>query len=312
MWLLPNRYRSSSEILTTSHSDSDAAPLAELTPQLEDGYGIKVLHDPQQPVVDIVFVHGLTGGQVSTWAAEGAAQPWPQSFLAKDIPTARISAFGYDADVVKVFGQAGQNKLRQHASNLVACVADLQFESKSAPPIIFVAHSLGGLVCENMLTIASSGEQHWREVLESTIAIAFLGTPHRGSDSASWAKIAGNLVNVARRTNTSILGVLEPDSEVLENVTNDFHNLRRSREDDGKKKVQITCYGEEKAMEMGGKSVLVVPTQSASLDGCTFVTLSGCDHSSMTKFGTKNSEYGKVRTQIKRWIQAMTPAPGSS
>ena len=77
----------------------------------------------------IVFVHGLTGHQLSTWTAVGATVPWPSLLLPKDIPEARISAFGYDADVTKLLGQAGQNTIRQHAKSLLAGLADIRFET---------------------------------------------------------------------------------------------------------------------------------------------------------------------------------------
>jgi hypothetical protein len=66
---------------------------------------------------------------MTTWTAEGAKAPWPELLLSEDIPEARISAFGYDADVVKFLGQAGQNKIRQHANNLLSDLADMRFDS---------------------------------------------------------------------------------------------------------------------------------------------------------------------------------------
>ncbi|KAF2801536.1 ankyrin [Mytilinidion resinicola] len=264
------------------------APAAQQPPEpirkVNDGYGIKVFHDPAKnpinpsnPVVDVVFVHGLTGGQLTTWTAKGAARPWPESLLADDIPNARISSFGYDADVAKIFGgQAGQNGVREHARNLVGCIADqLQFGSEPKLPIIFVAHSLGGL----------------------------------GSELANWGTLAANLVNLAKRTNPGIVGLLKPDSEVLRDVTQDFHALRRTREDTGKRKIAIKCYGEQKAMQLIGKSAIIVPKQSATLDGYELITILGCDHSSMTKLAARDSEYSKVCIQIQRWIEALSPVP---
>jgi hypothetical protein len=84
---------------------------------------------PANSCASIVFIHGLTGGQISTWTAEGSDAPWPKVLLSEDVPDARISAFGYDADVVKLFGQAGSNKIRQHAINLLAGVADMRFDN---------------------------------------------------------------------------------------------------------------------------------------------------------------------------------------
>ena len=68
-------------------------------------------------------MHGLTGSQLSTWTAPGATAPWPSLLLADDIPDARISAFGYDADVVNLLGPAGQIRIRLHARNLIRGMA---------------------------------------------------------------------------------------------------------------------------------------------------------------------------------------------
>ena len=111
-----------------------------------DEYGIKILHGPERPCAEyatthyrpesakqsysIIFVHSLTGRQLSTWTAPGATAPWLKSLLADDIPDARISAFGYDADVVNLLGSAGQNRIRHHATNLFRGVADMWLESE--------------------------------------------------------------------------------------------------------------------------------------------------------------------------------------
>jgi len=107
------------------------------------------------------------------------------------------------------------------------------------------------------LTIADHAEQHEKQILEYTRAIAFLGTPHRGSDLASWGTIAGNMLNLVKRTNTNIVGVLQPDSEVLENVTQGFHTMLRSRERANGASIQITCFVEELPVTRAGKSFLV-------------------------------------------------------
>ena len=74
-------------------------------------------------------MHGLTGSQLSTWTTPGATAPWPSLLLADDIPDAQISAFGYDADVVKLLGSAGQNRIRHHARNLLRGMADMWLDT---------------------------------------------------------------------------------------------------------------------------------------------------------------------------------------
>ncbi|MCJ1231793.1 hypothetical protein MMC12_008472 [Toensbergia leucococca] len=289
--------------------------------ELKDEYGIKVLYGPDQPraeyalihcqldsakqIDSIVFVHGLTGSQLSTWTAPGATAPWPSLLLADDIPDARISAFGYDADVVNLLGPAGQNRIRHHARNLLRGMADMWLDTGvDGLPILFVVHSLGGLVCENALTVANNAEQHERRILECTKAIAFLGTPHRGSDLASWATIAGNMVKVVKPANTDILEVLKPSSEVLENLTQDFHTMLRYREQAQNPSIHITCFVEELPVSKAGKTFMVVPSKSATLERYPYVTIHA-DHIGMTKFKEKNNDYKSVELQLKRWMKEL-------
>ena len=107
------------------------------------------------------------------------------------------------------------------------------------------------------LTVANNAEQHERRILECTKAIAFLGTPHRGSDLASWATIVGNMVKVLKSANTDILEVLKPGSEVLENLTQDFHTMLRYREQAQNPSIDITCFVEELPVSKAGKTFMV-------------------------------------------------------
>ena len=107
------------------------------------------------------------------------------------------------------------------------------------------------------LIVANNAEQHEKRVLEYTKAIAFLGTPHRGSELASWATIMGNMAKVVKPANTDILEVLKPSSEVLENLTQDFHTMLRSREQAQMISIYITCFVEELPVSKAGKTFMV-------------------------------------------------------
>ena len=56
--------------------------------------------------------------------------PWPQTLLANDLPAARVSSFGYDASVAKWFDQASQNRIGDHALNLLGGLASLRSKNK--------------------------------------------------------------------------------------------------------------------------------------------------------------------------------------
>ena len=68
-------------------------------------------------------------------------------------------------------------------------------------------HSLGGLVTKKALCMSeTSPEKHLRQLHNSTIAIAFLGTPHRGSGMATYAEaVVRFLKHVRKRVNQDIV-----------------------------------------------------------------------------------------------------------
>ncbi|OTA89192.1 hypothetical protein M434DRAFT_34467, partial [Hypoxylon sp. CO27-5] len=206
--------------------------------------------------VNVVFVHGLRGHPEHTWTsgdeADGKPQPaksmrrhfsklfhwkertspgetercsevlkgqvfWPRDFLVQDLPDARIWTYGYNADVIGgLFQSNNQNSISQHGRDLAT---KIEREIEHKEPIVFVAHSLGGLLVKDALG-RSNGLQL------RTSSILFLGTPHRGSSYAEWGQIAANLTFlVLQDANKNILRSLEVNSEVLDNIHERFKEI---------------------------------------------------------------------------------------
>jgi hypothetical protein len=126
----------------------------------------------------IIFAHGLTGNREKTWTHRNGIF-WPATLLSEDFPHARIITFGYDADVVRFWTIASSNRLDNHGKSLAYALLD-QRGQVGQRPIIFVAHGLGGLVCEEALNL-SDKRQDLRLILINTLGIIFLGAPHGGS-----------------------------------------------------------------------------------------------------------------------------------
>ncbi|KAI9720681.1 MAG: hypothetical protein M1835_004022 [Candelina submexicana] len=210
-------------------------------------FGLKVLYEPASPsgaVTDICFVHGLTGGWDTTWTAEDSTEPWPKTLLSQDISDVRILSWGYDADIINLWNPASNNRVANHAQNLNGDLARKRDESEHRK-LIFVVHSLGGLLVEEALYLSwNSPDEHIRQVARSTVAIAFLGTPHHGADKAAWGKSGLRLASLTGRPNEDMMGLLAPGSEMLASIQNRFHsNLRIRREENNE--VAITCFYEE-------------------------------------------------------------------
>ncbi|KAK0662486.1 alpha beta-hydrolase [Cercophora samala] len=231
--------------------------------------GFTVLYEPPEnikPEFDIIFVHGLQGHPENTWtffeepskttttttpafirwlaklfkrtrqqtSAEGQATVfWPRDLLSKhaDCSKARIMTYGYNSFVLRIAGDELVNAITmsEHGQSLLHDVARERQNDKSRP-LMFVAHSLGGLLVKAALNTAylerdneSTSDLH--SVLTSTFAIIFLGTPHRGS--ANYADFGRQVAQVAalltvNSYNDKIIRNLAPNNEVLTNLRQNF------------------------------------------------------------------------------------------
>ena len=197
-------------------------------------------------IVDIVFVHGLGGNAYTTWLHMGTNIHWPSALLRKKVPDARIITFGYDADVVNWWHEASTNRVTNHAECMIGELVRLREETKTEDrEIVFVAHSLGGLVTEAVIYFSRhSPFEHIRQIEKNTVGIVFLGTPHLGADAAKWKAFATRLISVIKHANVNIVELLQPDSEMLAIVQKNFQGVLRNRLEE-KRPVEISCFYEE-------------------------------------------------------------------
>lgn len=262
--------------------------------------GLKTLADPQNASVDICFVHGLTGNRVSTWTANGQDKTWMQLFLPQKLPSARILTYGYDAYIVRGIGKtASSNRLSDHAHNLLNDLAtDRDGCGASSRPLIFVAHSLGGLVCKEVLLIAKDNpEVHLQSVFSSARGIVFLGTPHQGSWMASWANIPARSLGVVISTNRSLLNILEESNEFLSSIQQKFLSMIRLLQQNNRQ-LHVACFYEELPLLAVG---LVVPKDSATFPGYNAMSIHA-NHRDMVKFGSEDETgFKRVVGELVRW-----------
>jgi pimeloyl-ACP methyl ester carboxylesterase len=125
--------------------------------------------------------------------------------------------WGYDTVLTKGFSPISKSDLFSHANDLLYA---LERERPKGRSIVFVAHSLGGLLVKEVLHRSQqAGEADLNDIVESTKAVVFLGTPHRGSpEFKKIGDVAGHIVSHIMRmdTNDALLGSLGLDSPELD------------------------------------------------------------------------------------------------
>ncbi|KAK4233048.1 P-loop containing nucleoside triphosphate hydrolase protein, partial [Achaetomium macrosporum] len=304
--LIPWRPKAKTTGSAAQQSQPERPPAAASSSTKTFPSGIKPLCSPAGAIVDIVFVHGLTGDREKTWTASDASEPWPKALLPSELPTARVLTFGYDAYVTDWRGMVSQNRIANHAWNLLtSLVSYRERDDTNERPIIFVCHSLGGLVCEDaLLTSRQRTEPHLHNVLRLTRGIAFLGTPHHGSGLARWAELLSRSIGIIKQTNTQIVEVLKRDSEVLARIQDGFHTMVLARGREGQP-IEISCFFEELPLPGIGQ---VVPQDSAILPGYIPIGIHG-NHMDMTKFASVDDPgFLAVCGELRRWIKQLGKA----
>lgn len=132
----------------------------------------------------VVFVHGLNPkGDLEharkTWTHENGTF-WPETLLPELLPMARILLFAYNSSILS---NASSVPVAGHAQSLLNDVRNKRLEKGEVNrPLIFIAHSLGGLLVKQALIEARLNERKYGCLKTSTHGLVFFATPHTGGN----------------------------------------------------------------------------------------------------------------------------------
>jgi len=236
-------------------------------------YGLQTLL-PQKPdafnCVDVVAVHGLNGHYLDTWIDEATGVNWLVNLIPEIFRTymfdlkARVMSFYYNS--VLQFGKGTSDVFIFANQLLEGLVAERSSMMEAARPIVFICHSLGGLVFKQVRRLSGSllcaylslspqalvrahEKKQYRGLRGNFRAVFFFGTPHRGSKLAPMATMLGKLLRAASlgtRTNVQLAKDLEPNSRVLERISESFVANCTEAENGYRDLKIVSCYETQK------------------------------------------------------------------
>lgn len=88
-------------------------------------YGLNVVHEAPDALVDIVFVHGLNGHPHRTWTSSKTGVFWPVDLLPDVLSSCRVRilSYGYNANVTSFTDGASKDRILNHSETLAASLA---------------------------------------------------------------------------------------------------------------------------------------------------------------------------------------------
>ena len=214
----------------TSNADSsypaeettDLSTTTLLDARTFDQLGLHLVHHVQVAVCDIVFVHGLCGSAMKTWSwKRDTAQFWP-AWLGDDeqLHKTRVFTFGYNSNFK---GSGTNSNITDFAKDLLLHLLTFSHgdsEPIGGRPIIFVAHSMGGLVVKKAYIIGKHDPQ-FSGIIAQVYGMLFLATPHRGSQ---YAKMLNNILATIPMgpPPKAYVASLDAQSEALQDINEQF------------------------------------------------------------------------------------------
>ena len=171
----------------------------------------------------------------------------------------------------------------ERASNVLELIAG---NSIGIRPIVFIAHSLGGVLTKLLLRKASEAlDEDWRRISEATKLVVFLSTPHTGSALAS-------VLNVVPFTSKQIR-LLSNETGFLHELNEHYRNLATERED-----LSTAVYYEKHLT----KKLAVVVERSAADPGVVRTTPVAVDKDHINICKPRNRE-DIIYLGVKRHVQ---------
>ncbi|KAM7189943.1 P-loop containing nucleoside triphosphate hydrolase protein [Rhypophila sp. PSN 637] len=246
-----------------------AQELGQPTAENHRGHGrsLHLLVSPSNAEIDIVAVHGLDGHWKNSWTAENG-------------------------------------DISDHAKNLVWLLSNERLLTNTETrPLIFIGHSLGGLVIKSaLLTSDQAGVGHlerYKYIKISTGGVFYLATPHQGGQGVSLAQIVTRAYSVFSHTNPKLLAKIAPNSEWLQSLQSSYNSTSHQ--------FDTTFFYETRPMTVPllGR-LLVVPKFSAVVPGARNAEEVNMpvDHKTIAKyFGTDDPNFKAVSKRLRVLIR---------
>ncbi|KAI9782759.1 MAG: hypothetical protein M1816_001711 [Peltula sp. TS41687] len=257
--------------------------------------GLHTLYPPDgssiKPTLDIVAVHGLGGNAYSTWR-HSSGNLWLQELSkSSKLRSTRILTFGYHATAfIRPFSKSSTGRTFTFAEILLNDLSDARSSrTEKFRPIIFIGHSLGGIVIKTALTHAHSRTTLFGNILDSTKAILFFGTPHQGADVAAWTGFLDKLTTILGIKSTEVTKELKTWSTPLLELSTEFSELAP--------RFNLTTFFEQRSYH----GVTVVHEGSARMGQQSERVIGlDADHRDICKFeSTGDSNYKRVLKRLE-------------
>ncbi|KAI5785784.1 hypothetical protein EDC01DRAFT_617990, partial [Geopyxis carbonaria] len=155
------------------------------------------------------------GHAYGSWRDRKTGNMWLHDFLHKDIKNVRIMTYGYDSRLDTI--EDKKHTITEFVRKFIPTLHAARNSAKNRP-IIFIAHSMGGLLSLVECSRKSAKVHGHTDILKSTRSLIFFGSPQRGLRTEELKEMVNSSASHAAK---DLLSDLTPGSDFLEQLKND-------------------------------------------------------------------------------------------
>ncbi|KAH8892136.1 hypothetical protein GQ53DRAFT_806091 [Thozetella sp. PMI_491] len=171
-----------------------------------------------QHACDCIAVSGLGSHPLGSWQPRGDDKSfmWVRDVLPVSFPDTRFILYGYDTTLRN--SRSVQSVVDLAQAFIGALEAD-GWASPSAKPLLFLAHSLGGVLLKQLFVSLANGDERANFMLSIIRGAVFFGVPSVGMS------ISHLLAMVEGQPNSALVETLSIGSQYLENLEIQFDGI---------------------------------------------------------------------------------------
>jgi len=165
-----------------------------------------------------VAISGLSSHPFGSWQPRGGDKSfmWIRDILPKRLLSVRFFLYGYDTNVVK---SSSKQTIADLSTSLVNTLEANGWSSPSGKPLVFIAHSLGGVILKQALVLLANGGVREVFLLNQIKGCVFFGVPSRGMP-------LDNVLGLMRnKPNEGLVHALSDRSDYVASIDQQFRGI---------------------------------------------------------------------------------------
>lgn len=185
---------------------------------------LNTVDDSRQDQIDCILVSGLGSHAFGSWKERGGQYMWPIDGDDARPANVRVLLWGYDSSLsnaesfqdIEDIGQSLATALNGIHPSFAQGRNGGDQASFHARPVVFIAHSLGGLIVKEAICHMAKDNPAY---VRCVYGLVFFGVPHHGLLVEPWLRIIG------KQANAGLVRSLDPNSRKLQSLDRAFRKL---------------------------------------------------------------------------------------